>query len=89
MSQVKDILEGHLNELLNKKEKLSASRLAICIACPIASQTALGLMCDSRKWINKNNETASEDTPGFTRGCGCRMSAKTTLEQAHCIIDKW
>lgn len=89
MSQVGDILEGHLNELLNRKEELSDSRLKICMACPIVKQAAIGLVCDSGKWINKNNEVAFENTPGFTRGCGCRMSAKTTLEQAHCIIAKW
>lgn len=89
MSQIGDILEGHLNELLNKKEELSARRLTICIACPIAKQTTVGLMCDSSKWINKNNEVALEPREGFVHGCGCRMSAKTTLEQASCVAGKW
>lgn len=89
MSQIGDILEGHINELLNKQEELSARRLKICESCPIVKHTALGLMCDSAKWINKDNEVAFQAKPGFTRGCGCRMSAKATLEHAVCIIGKW
>jgi hypothetical protein len=26
---------------------------------------------------------------GFTRGCGCRISAKTRVQNAHCIINLW
>jgi len=89
MSQVGDILEGHLNELLNRKEELSEKRLKICLACPIVKQTAMGLICDSSKWINKNNEASLEAKEKYIRGCGCRMSAKTTLEQSHCINNQW
>lgn len=89
MSQLGDILEGHMNELLHKQEDISFKRLQICDQCPIVNHTVLGMMCDSNKWINKNDEVSFEAKEGFTRGCGCRMSAKSTLEQAHCIIGKW
>ena len=89
MSQVGDIIEGHLNELLKKNETLSESRLAICAVCPIGKQTAMGIMCDSTKWINKDGKVSQEEMPGYIRGCGCRMSAKSTLEHAKCTIGKW
>ena len=89
MSQVGDILEGHMNELLNKNKSLSEIRMEICMKCPIVRQSPIGLVCDSSKWINDKDEVRFEATPGFTRGCSCRMSAKSTLEQAHCIIGKW
>ena len=89
MSQIGDIVEGHMNELLNKNKSLSEERLEICMRCPIAKQSVIGLVCDSSKWINDKDEVRLEATPGFTRGCGCRNSAKVTLPQAHCVIFKW
>lgn len=89
MSQIGDIIEGHLNEVLKNNEELSESRLKICSVCPAAKQTAMGIMCDSSKWINKNDEISYESKPGYTRACGCRMSAKSRLSHAKCIIGKW
>lgn len=89
MSQIEDIIRGHLNELLKRGMALSEARLKICEECPIVKHSNLGLMCDHTKWINKNNEVAFEPKEGYIRGCGCRMSAKATLEQAHCVIGKW
>lgn len=89
MSQLGDIIEGHLNEVLKNNETLSESRLKICSVCPIGKQTAMGIMCDSNKWMNRYGEIAKEATPGYVRGCGCRMSAKSTLEHAKCVAGKW
>lgn len=89
MSQIGDIIEGHLNELLGRGMELKDARLKICEMCPIHKDSQIGLICDSSKWINKINEVRFQETPGFTRGCGCRMSAKTTMEHQHCIVNKW
>jgi len=89
MSQLGDIIEGHLNELLKNNEELSERRLKICSTCPIAKQTATGIMCDSSKWINRYGEVVTKETTGYVRGCGCRMLAKTTLENARCVVNKW
>jgi len=84
-----DIVEGHLNELTGKHKDLSEKRLSICNNCPIVKQSGIGPICDSDKWINKNNESSEEYFEGATRGCGCRLSAKTALKHARCIIGKW
>lgn len=89
MSQIGNIIEGHLNELLGRGIALKEARIQVCEMCPIHKDSGLGLICDSSKWINSINEVRTEATPGFTRGCGCRMSAKTTIEGQHCVVGKW
>mgnify|MGYP001004241717 CR=1 FL=1 len=89
MSQIEDIVKGHLNEMLNKENELSAGRLEICRHCPLGKQTSIGLVCDSSKWMNQKGEVINRPTPGYTRGCGCRMSAKSRLIKATCVVGKW
>ena len=89
MSQIGDILEGHLNELLNRQDELSDKRLKICGVCPLATRGGIGLICDSKKWMNEKGEVILEPREGYTHGCGCRMSAKTRLENAKCVVGKW
>ena len=89
LKQIKDIVEGHLNELLGNHKDLSEHRLLICTNCPICKSTIAGPICDPDKWINKSNEVSLEASLGFTKGCGCRLSAKTALHHAHCIVGKW
>lgn len=89
MSKLGNIIEGHLNELLGKGIELSTARLMICQACPIHTDSHIGIICDSSKWINANNEVTEPNAPGAVHGCGCRMSAKATLENATCVIAKW
>jgi hypothetical protein len=90
MINVKDIVKGHINELLNVNEELAEKRLAICEACPLGIQTSLGLICNNNLWINPETEEISTySRSGYVRGCGCRLAAKTTLEDNHCIINKW
>ena len=89
LKQIKDIVEGHINELLGNHKEISEKRLAICNACPICKSTIAGPICDPEKWINKQDETSLESKVGYTKGCGCRLSAKTALHHARCIIGKW
>jgi hypothetical protein len=89
MRDIPNIVEGHINELLGKHKTLSEIRLAICMKCPICRSTPVGPVCDSTKWINKEDQVSDIQLPGYVRGCGCRNEAKATLEQAHCVIGKW
>jgi hypothetical protein len=48
---VKQIVEGHVNELLGREQELSQSRLKICKKCSLYSDV-LGGLCDSKKCWN-------------------------------------
>ena len=87
---IKDIIEGHVNELFDKHDKLSEERLSICRKCPLIKESSFGPICDSNKWINPRTGEVS-DTPklNYKRGCACRLNAKTRLIHNHCIILKW
>lgn len=91
MSNAFDILQGHINEVLNREEDLSQSRLDICKQCPILKESAaFGSICDSTKYISPDGQDWDiKYHEGWTRGCGCRLKAKTRLKNAHCIINKW
>jgi hypothetical protein len=94
MINVKDIVKGHYKEFNNKiqniKDELTDKRLDICRACPLGIQTSLGLKCNKNLWINPETEEISTySRSGYVRGCGCRLSAKATLKDSHCIINKW
>lgn len=53
MSNAIDILQGHINEVLNREEDLSQSRLAICEQCPgLKKSVAFGPICDSTKYMS-------------------------------------
>jgi hypothetical protein len=91
MKKISDIAEGHLNEFLRKNEEMQQERLEICSKCPICDkETPFGYMCSDKLWIHPaTNEVSSFARDGFIRGCGCRLNAKTTLKDNHCIINKW
>ena len=53
MSNAIDILQGHINEILNREEDLSQSRLEICKKCPgLKNSVAFGPICDSSKYMS-------------------------------------
>lgn len=90
MSSIRDILSGHLNELVGNNEELSTSRLEICKDCGIFKiHSEFGPMCNGSKYINENNEISDRPQPGYVKGCGCRLKAKTRVPSAKCIINKW
>ena len=87
--EIGQIINGHVNELLNLNDDISKKRLQICKSCPIYS-SQFGGICNSKLWINPVTEDVSVSKyPGYVRGCGCRLKAKTRLPNASCIIDKW
>lgn len=86
---IKDILQGHFNEIVGNNVSLKEKRLAICRACPIYKDS-LGGVCNHALWLNPNtNEVRTSAAPGFFRGCGCRLQAKTTLPGSFCPARKW
>jgi len=79
-----------LNEYKNQDNDLMEMRLQICNDCPIAIQTAeYGPICDSRQYINENDEVSHKWAPGFKKGCGCYVKFKAANKDKHCVIDKW
>ena len=90
LKQATDIIKGHFNEATNKNSNLREERLEICRECPIFIEASYGPVCDNNKWINpKTNESSLFPLKGYVRGCGCRLNAKTTLKDNHCIVNKW
>jgi len=87
--EVKNIIQGHINEVFNINEDISKNRLKICYRCPLYSNK-LGGICNSRLWLNRNTGDVSVIMkPGYIKGCGCRLRSKTRLPNAKCPVDKW
>ena len=87
--EVKNIIQGHINEVFNINEDISKNRLKICYRCPLYSNR-LGGICNSRLWLNRNTGDVSVIMkPGYIKGCGCRLRSKTRLPNAKCPVDKW
>lgn len=87
--EIGQIVKGHVNEFLGLNKDLSTGRLAICHKCPLYSEKYGGL-CNDRLYLNEETGDLSLVwQPGFKKGCGCRLSAKTTLSNATCPLDKW
>ena len=87
--EVKNIIQGHINEVFNLNEDISKNRLKICYRCPLYSNK-LGGICNSRLWLNRNTGDVSVIMkPGYIKGCGCRLRSKTRLPNAKCPVDKW
>ena len=87
--EVKNIIQGHINEVFNINEDISKNRLKICYRCPLYSNK-LGGICNSRLWLTRNTGDVSVIMkPGYIKGCGCRLRSKTRLPNAKCPVDKW
>ena len=80
MSKIKEIVDGHINELKSKvglvdtnKEEIFKVRAKICNSCPLKTSNT----CSTRKWINPNTmDVSNVSKSGYVKGCGCRLSAK-------------
>ena len=88
---MRDIIEGHLNELFNKEEDLSKQRIEVCKSCPLYKiDSILGEICNSKLYLNpETNQTSTYPRQGYYNGCGCRLSSKTRLTYAKCPLQKW
>lgn len=88
---VNQIIEGHIKEFKNEERELYEERIEICKKCPLYSISAIGEICDSKKCVNPEKQEVVEKYPnnGSICGCGCRLSAKTRLKSAKCVLSKW
>lgn len=87
--EIKNIIQGHLNEVLDINKNLSNNRLRVCYRCPLYSKK-LGGTCNNRLWLNPNTgDVSTIMKPGYINGCGCRLQAKTRLPNAKCPVNKW
>jgi len=86
-----NIIKGHLNELFDREGDMSKERMAICKQCPLFAQHKVkGLICNPQLWLDPKTNTAIDHyEDGYTKGCGCRLEAKTRVEEAHCPASKW
>ena len=89
MLEIGQIVKGHINEALGLEKDISQGRLKICYQCPLYSKKFGGL-CNNKLWLNiETGDVSLTPQKGYKRGCGCRLSAKTTLPNAMCPIGKW
>lgn len=72
-------------------EELYNERLEICRACPLGLETARGLICNPKLYINKEDKTSVSKFHkiGYVRGCSCCITNKALHEQSRCIVGKW
>ena len=87
--QIGNIVTGHVNEVLGLNKNLKDVRMEICRKCPLYSPI-WGGSCNSRLWMSKSNgDVSTSYKPGYIKGCGCRLKAKTTLAKEKCPAGKW
>lgn len=90
MSEIKNIVEGHINELLGNKESIAEPRLAICQKCPLYKKTVAGYICNNNAWLNpKTGDFSLDKKDDYVKGCGCRLNAKVRVPSAQCPAGKW
>lgn len=88
--RVRDIVQGHARELINKNESLRDNRIAICNNCVLFEKSLLGDVCSHKKYVDNNTgELVAFPCSNCTNGCGCRIEAKSRLEAAKCPLNKW
>ena len=87
--EIGHIIKGHVNELLDKNKDISEVRMEICRKCPLY-RDILGGQCNPNLWLNpETNEISNRRTVNYIKGCGCRLRAKTRLENESCPAKKW
>ncbi len=89
MSQIMDILKGHMNEFAGKNNEIAESRMEICEKCPLFKKTSYGPICDSSKWINEDGDVSKTFKKGYTKGCGCRLEFRVRNIKNSCVAKKW
>jgi len=93
MSVLKEIIEGHVNELksfvganADEEEKIFKIREKICLQCPLK----VGNTCNKKAYLNpKTMELSKTPKIGYYQGCGCRLSAKQKSPGSKCPASFW
>lgn len=87
--EIKNIVKGHVNELLGLNKNISQVRMDICRKCPLFLNE-LGGICNPRLYLNvETGDVSTRKIDGYVNGCGCRLSAKTRLSSSRCPNGKW
>lgn len=86
---VRDIIEGHANEIVDINKDIMQVRMSICEKCPLYKMTNFGPICNNRLYMNADGDVSRAPLVGYKKGCGCRLNAKTRLERAVCTHGKW
>lgn len=92
MGGIRNIVEGHVNELLDINSSIAQPRLKICKLCRLYHQNKItGWMeCNSKLWLNpETNDVSKEKQDGYVKGCGCRINAKIRVANERCPAGKW
>ena len=65
--------------------------IKICKKCPLFTDDLIFKgKCDAKKYYNpETNELSNFPGKGFISGCGCKLSAKTRIKDAKCVLKKW
>jgi len=89
LNQGKDIVEGHINEVLGLNKDISAERMKICSTCPLF-KNIFGGICNPKLWLNPQTmEISNKRKDGYYKGCGCLIPQKTKLVYACCPAHRW
>lgn len=90
LRNIKNIINGHIKEIINDEEELLERRLKICRICPLYTDK-LGGICDKEKYYDfvLDKHCRPDDSDTCIHGCGCRMQAKGRLPYANCVANKW
>ncbi len=85
------IIEGHINEILNRFADLSTQRMEICKKCPLYKMTAVGPLCANNYLDKETGEVFDKPQEGknLVKGCLCRLNAKTKTPSAKCPARYW
>lgn len=91
MGKLREIVEGHVNELFDRRNDLREQRENICKSCGLYKESHFGPICNPNKYINVDDKTTISDIPrvGYKRGCSCRLQAKWLSPNSKCIVGKW
>jgi hypothetical protein len=89
--QLKRIVKGHYNELMNINEEIANKRMEICKRCPLfTTDPTWGPLCNPQLYLNTTTmEVKDNPAEGFKKGCGCRLKAKTRDLESHCPTNQW
>lgn len=84
-----NIVGGAVNSVFGINKEMSDKRMSICKKCPLFS-VKLGGMCNNRLLLNPNtNNVSVNEKEGYYRGCGCKLSFKTSVPSEECPAGKW
>lgn len=88
--QIGQIIKGTANEFFGLNKDMAEERIKICKRCPLYTVILGQEICNNKLYLNtETGDISLTEKDGYKRGCGCRLRAKTTLNDAECPLGKW